>query len=244
MLTANLFPLLIALTPATDNLDQGGSGLTIECPPLVKFFCGTPTDPSSTGLPTVTGACDQNVQITWTDNVVKRLCEAQRFERIIYRTFTVTDGCGNTATCTQQIDIVKQVVKLDLLPGSCPNPFNRCQTSGRFPAAILGSPTFDVTQIDPGSIRLWLQNCTEGPAVPVRFAYQDVARPYDGGEDCGCTRMRGDGFMDLVIKFERQDMRDELNLNQFPRQTYVRLFVTGETLDGCKFISSDCIRVH
>ena len=244
MLTANLFPLLVALTPATDDLNQGGGGLTIECPPLVKFFCGESTDPSNTGLPTVTGACDQNIQTTWTDHVVNRLCEAQRFERIIYRTFTVTDGCGNSANCTQQIDVVKKVVSLDLHPRSCPNPFNRCQTSGRYPVALLGSPTFDVTRIDPGSLKLWLQNCSEGPAIPVRFAYQDVTGPYDGGEDCGCTTRGPDGFLDLVFKFERRDVRNELNLNQFPRWSFVRLFVTGTTLDGCKFISSDCIRVQ
>lgn len=220
------------------------SGLTVECPELVKQLCGLPTDPSATGLPTVTGACDENLQITWTDQVVDAACEAQRFDYIIYRTFHVVDGCGNEGTCRQQIDVMKKVAVLDLHPRSCPNPFNRQGNGGVYPAALLGTPTCDVTQIDPASLKLWLQNCTGGPVLPIRYAYEDVSAPYQGGEDCGCTTAGPDGFVDLTFKFDKRQMRDGLGLNSFPNMSYVRLFVTGRFLDGCDFIGTDCIRVQ
>lgn len=242
MLTPNLLPLVLALTPTTNSAAL--PPLVVECPPLVKQFCGDPTDPSWTGLPTVTGACDENVQITWTDNVVVKNCEAQRFDRVIYRTFHVVDGCGNEGTCTQQIDVVKQVVVLDLHPRSCPNPFNRQGNGGVYPAAILGTPALDVTRIDPSSLKLWLQRCAGGPVVPIRFAYEDVSAPYQGGEDCGCTTDGPDGFMDLTFKFDKREMRDTLNLNAFPNMSFVRLFITGQFTDGCGFIGTDCIRVQ
>lgn len=242
MLIQNLLPIVLILMPTGDN--TAVSTLTVECPELVKQQCGFPTDPSSTGLPTVTGACDQNIQITWTDVVNESGCEAQRFDTIIYRTFHVVDGCGNEGTCTQQIDVMKKVAVLDLHPRSCPNPFGRQGANGVYPAAILGTPTCDVTQIDPASLKLWLQNCAAGPVVPIRFAYEDVAGPYTGVDECGCTTDGPDGILDLTFKFDKRQVRDVLGLNAFPNMSFVRLWVSGSMLDGCELVSTDCIRVQ
>jgi hypothetical protein len=92
-------------------------------------------------------------------------------------------------------------IPLDIKPTSCPNPLNT-NSKGVLPVAILGTEDFDVTQIDPASVRL------EGVA-PLRWASEDVAtpfEPYTGKGDClaDCTTDGPDGFLDLTLKFETQ----------------------------------------
>ena len=85
---------------------------------------------------------------------------------------------------------------MDIKPGSCPNPVNTGNRRGVLPIAILGTADFDVTQVDPATIELV-------GVSPLRWANEDVATPYDDPLiDCySCTTIRGDGFMDLTIKF-------------------------------------------
>jgi hypothetical protein len=241
-----LLPLALTFAPAPAD---GGAlaasgGLELVCPGLVKQFCGASTSPADTGMPTVLGACPGDVTITWSDSIVGARCPAQRFDSILFRTFTVVDACGSTASCTQQIDIVKPVIVLDLHPRSCPNPFGRNGANGVYPAAILGTPALDVTQIDPMSLQLWVGACAGGPVAPLRFDYEDVSAPYTGGDDCGCTTAGPDGRLDLTFKFDKRKMRDDLGLNAYPSFSFVRLFITGRLTNGCEFIGTDCIRVQ
>jgi hypothetical protein len=96
-------------------------------------------------------------------------------------------------------------VPFDVKPTSCRNPFNVGQ-KGVLPAAVLGTEDFDVTQIDPASIRIGPEGGEVVP--PIRWALEDVATPYDGvpsGEDAyECTEEGPDGFMDLTLKFDAQ----------------------------------------
>lgn len=89
-------------------------------------------------------------------------------------------------------------VSLDVKPGSCPNPLNT-RSKGVLPAAILGAAGFDVTEIDPATVRL------EG-VPPLRWAIEDVGRPFTGvPEDCGdCIAGGPDGHPDLTLKFDTQ----------------------------------------
>ncbi|MGD2065076.1 MAG: hypothetical protein PVI95_01310 [Dehalococcoidia bacterium] len=80
-------------------------------------------------------------------------------------------------------------VDVDIKPVSCPNPLN-VGDKGVLPVAILGSEDFDVTQVDPATVRL------EGVA-PLRWALEDVAGP-----DCSGP----DGYLDLTIKFKAQEI--------------------------------------
>ena len=93
-------------------------------------------------------------------------------------------------------------VALDIKPNSCPNPLN-LKSKGVLPVAILGSNTFDVTQIDVLTVAL------EGVA-PLRSSLEDVATPFvpiTGREDAlDCTEASADGFVDLTLKFDRQDV--------------------------------------
>ena len=87
-------------------------------------------------------------------------------------------------------------VFVDIKPGGCPNPIN-VGAEGVLPVAILGTPTFDVTTIDPSSVRL------EGvPAL--RSALEDVATPFTGPlvNATSCTTAGPDGFTDLVLFFD------------------------------------------
>jgi hypothetical protein len=80
---------------------------------------------------------------------------------------TLTDRrCGNVYTSNL---VCMPLINVDIKPGTCPNPVN-VKARGVLPVAILGTADFDVTTIDPASVRL------EGVA-PIRWALEDVATP-------------------------------------------------------------------
>ena len=93
-------------------------------------------------------------------------------------------------------------VPVDVKPTSCPNPIN-VNSKGVLPVAILGTEDFDVTRIDPASIRLM-------GVAPLRWAYEDVAtpvEPYLGKENpYGCSEEGPDGYLDLTLKFDTQEV--------------------------------------
>ncbi|NIM92515.1 MAG: hypothetical protein GTO18_02210 [Anaerolineales bacterium] len=93
-------------------------------------------------------------------------------------------------------------VPVDVKPNSCRNPLNTTK-KGVLPIAILGTEDFDVTQIDPATVML------EG-AAPLRWSLEDVATPFEpyvGKVDAfDCTEEGSDGYMDLTLKFEAQEV--------------------------------------
>ncbi len=113
----------------------------------------------------------------------------------LYEAFEVEEG-----TCP--LAGLEIEVPFDIKPTSCRNPLN-VGSRGILPAAILGTDDFDVTQIDIATLAL------EGVA-PVRSAFQDVATPFEpfiGKEDAfDCTDEGPDGFLDLTLKFPKQDV--------------------------------------
>ncbi len=106
-----------------------------------------------------------------------------------------------------RISQVELEVPVDAKPQSCPNPMN-VRGRGVLPAAILGTPTFDVTQVDPTSVRL------EG-VEPIRWALEDVATPFEPftgrTEATDCTEEGPDGFLDLTLKFDVTEVVAALN---------------------------------
>ena len=222
----------------------GGDPLTIECPPIAKFACGASTDPDATGHPTVSGGCDRTPLVTYTDLVVPPpTCNADRFDSRILRTWTVTDSCGNSASCTQRLDIVKVSGYLDIKPQSCPNPFN-LGGNGVVQMSILGTATFDVHSIDPASIQIWTLNCAGGPVTPISWGYEDTGTPYTGGANCTCHALGGDGFTDLRLKFNKSSMETGLGLANYPQWSFVKIFVSAKLDDGCGLVASDCVRIQ
>jgi hypothetical protein len=96
---------------------------------------------------------------------------------------------GDNATGLRAIDDVvleRNVVDVDVdvKPGSSSNPLN-VTSRGVTPVAILGSSSFDVTTVDPATVKL------EGVSA-LRWSVEDVA-PYDGHPD-------------LVLHFDTQEL--------------------------------------
>jgi hypothetical protein len=111
-------------------------------------------------------------------------------------------------TLGADIPEVTKSVPVDIKPYSCPNPLDVKKYSrkkyGVLHVAILGTKAFDVTQINPASIRL------EGVA-PLRWSFKDVATPFTpstGKKHCyeDCTIEGTDGFKDLTLKFSAKKL--------------------------------------
>jgi len=112
-------------------------------------------------------------------------------------------GIRNICFSTPELE-----VPIDIKPQSCPNPLN-VKNQGVLPVAILGTAAFDVTQVNPASIKL------EGEVVPLRWAFEDAATPFEPfiDESCsGCTTQGPDGYIDLTLKFDAQMILVQLGL--------------------------------
>jgi hypothetical protein len=96
--------------------------------------------------------------------------------------------------------------------------------------ALLGTADFDVNNIDISSLQL------EGVA-PLRFDFEDVATPFDG-DLCGCTENGRDGFMDMTLKFDTQDVLDAIGPSMGGSRI---LTITGNLLDGTPIEGQDCV---
>jgi hypothetical protein len=136
-------------------------------------------------------------------------------------------------------------VYVDIKPGSCPNPLN-LKSKGVLPVAVLGTADFDVTAIDPATVRLALTAGDEEPSVfPLRWSIEDVATPFNGVE-CDCHELNGDGYLDLTLKFDTQELVDVLGLDAYAGNT-IPLILTGNLMgengEGMPIRGSDCIRI-
>jgi hypothetical protein len=120
---------------------------------------------------------------------------------------------------------------LDIKPGSCPNPINP-KSKGKLPVAILGTAEFDVLDIDVSSLLL------EGVA-PIRSSVEDVSAPLIGGEECDCTEEGPDGYDDLTLKFQTQEI--VAAIGPLSPGNEIVLTITGALIDGAPFEASDCV---
>jgi len=158
---------------------------------------------------------------------------------------TVTDDGGATGTDTASVivtvnNVAPTIVDIDIKPESCPNPVNLGK-QGLLPVAIIDTVDFDIEDIDPDTILLMREGYEFGVA-PIRWNYEDVATPYTGTDDCGCHELGGDGYLDMSLKFDTQELVIELNLVEVVGQT-IPLTLTGKLSDGTLFEGQDCIWV-
>jgi hypothetical protein len=214
----------------------------ITCPEDGKLTCGDDVSPQALGFATATDNCDTHVQVTHHDHLIFPQCDAQRAEYTIERTWRAVDNDCNVATCVQTIDVVKRVAALDVLPGACPNTYDR-GSNALLPIAILGNFDFDVTQVQWSSIRLYGLYCAGGPVSAHSVQLADVATPFVGS-GCGCHDLNGDGRLDLVARFNRNHLNHALGLCNLPSGTAVQIIVTGRLCGGCEFIAQDCLVVQ
>jgi len=137
----------------------------------------------------------------------------------------------------------KIIIAVDFKPGSCPNPIGFADNKGLMPFAIMGNTGFDITQIDPASIRISRDGVAD-EVKPIKWNYNDVATPFEG-ELCDCHELMVDGYMDLSMNVYRKDLVEILRLQEVAGQT-LSLIVTGKLKDefgGTPIKGQDCVRV-
>lgn len=179
------------------------------------------------------------------EDILKDACGYDEADSLLFRT-----GVAGRETHVSWIYERPEALEayLDIKPGSCPNPFNskvfdflgsgNPKKGGVLPAAVLGGPAFDVHDIDFGSILL------EG--VPPRhhgYGYEDVSSPPSDGGACACPANGPDGYTDLVLKFQTQEIAAALLAHGEPAVGENRpLTLKGTLADGTPFEASDCVR--
>jgi len=122
-------------------------------------------------------------------------------------------------------------VAIDIKPAACPNPLS-VYSYGILPVVILGTEDFDVNEIDVVSVRL-------NDVAPFRHNYEDVSTPVLDANDCNCTAEGADGYLDMILKFETEDITNTLpDVND---GDVVELPITGVLTDATPIEGSDCI---
>jgi len=162
----------------------------------------------------------------------------------IYNVVDIVSTQWPVPSTTELITEVCEIIPVpaDIKPGSCPNPFN-LKARGKLPVALLGTEDFDITMIDPMTIEI--RSTLDGPGVPaLMWDWNDVGTPFEG-ELCDCHQEGADGYMDLTLKFDRQEMVEVLGLNEDSGET-VPLMLVGNLYGvdgelGHMFMGSDCV---
>ena len=157
----------------------------------------------------------------------------------LYFTGTIDEvHIWNTALSPTQLGSV--IVAMDIKPESCPNPLN-VNSKGVLPVAILGTDVFDVTQVDPVTVRL------EGVA-PLRWDWEDVATPYESSgevEYCmDCTADGPDEFLDITLKFNTQEVVGVIG--EVDDRDCLQLTLTGnlfEEFGGTPIVGEDVVLI-
>ncbi|MFC2069344.1 LamG-like jellyroll fold domain-containing protein [Chloroflexota bacterium] len=133
----------------------------------------------------------------------------------------------------------KVMVDVDIKPTSCPNPIN-FKSKDVLPVAILGTEDFNVTEIDPETVRLM-------GVSPLRWAIEDVATPFDGEitDVCSeCTTDGPDGYDDLTLKFGTQEVVTALGSVEIADCVF--LLLTGNIkpeFGGTAFAGQDVVKI-
>ncbi|MEE9603375.1 MAG: PEP-CTERM sorting domain-containing protein, partial [Thermoguttaceae bacterium] len=153
---------------------------------------------------------------------------------------------GNTHAGGKDIFLVKistipepSPFSLDIKPGSWPNSVNP-KSKGVLPVAVPGTETFDVTEIDPSTVMLSIEG-DDDTLSPLRWAYEDVATPFVGELGEGHD-LDGDGFDDLTLKFNMQELVEAFGLGDLTDEM-VAFTIYGELTDGTAFEGIDWIRM-
>ena len=126
-------------------------------------------------------------------------------------------------------------VSVDIKSGGCPNPLN-LRSRGILPVAVLGTEDFDVSQIDIATVRL-------AGVAAVRSSLEDVSSPVVSDNDCECGETAPDGFTDLTLKFNTEEIVEALIDigGELEKGQVWELDLAGQLLDGTPIEGSDCV---
>jgi hypothetical protein len=146
---------------------------------------------------------------------------------------------GDCLTWLAQVWSVKYAipVAVDIKPGSCPNSIN-VGSNGLITVAILGSATFNVTNIDPTTIQIY------GVSSTGWYQYGDAAGPYAGftAECNDCGTAGPDGYTDLKVKFDTQALMAALQYNPPMNKECRPAILVGYLNNGMRIMGRDIIR--
>ena len=125
-------------------------------------------------------------------------------------------------------------VAIDIRPGACPNPLN-IRSKGVLPVALLGGADFDVASVDPTTVQL-------AGSGALRWSIEDVSTPAEDGDGDDCPPKGTDGFADLTLKFDAQEIIAALG--EVGDGNEVPLALTGQLYDGTPIEGTDCVVIH
>ena len=156
-------------------------------------------------------------------------------------TYKANDGEADSNTATVTIQIKQEAIS-EVIFEIMPRPFNR-KSKGVLPAAILGSSEINVSRINPETLKITRMGQTY--YSPIRWSYEDIGSPTNDDE-CECKNHNEtlDGYIDMTLKFERQEIKTLLSDDDVG--TTVTLMISGnfkEEFGGNEFEAYDCIDV-
>lgn len=119
---------------------------------------------------------------------------------------------------------------VDIKPGACPNKLN-IKSKGVLSVAVLGTEIFDVYDLDPAS-------CLLEDVAPIQSSYEDVSTPPSDTGLCACTTAGPDGYLDLVLKFDAQEIMDTFGYTIDGDSFALTLTAVG---NGVLWAGTDCV---
>lgn len=237
------FSSLSSPTTSSPVLSKAVAPLSISAPPDATVVSGDSIEPAALGRATAVGLAPQSMQITYRDVTIGSASSPyDPVERTIRRIWTANDVLGRSSHATQIIKLLRKNTTLDVRPGSCPNEY-ALASAAALHVSLVGNAEFNVRDVDPSSIEMWIENSGDGPIRPESTKIEDNATPYVA-EDGGCHSAKGDGLMDLSMRFAKQALVNGLHLKSFPQRTALRVVVTGKRSDGTTFRATDTLRLR
>ena len=147
---------------------------TISCPPMITIQCTASTLPGNTGSPTGTNPDGPPPTYAYVDQIAPGSCLA---EKTITRTWTATDNCSNTATCTQIIEVVDNVGPVL----TCPSNITIDCSASSDPLITGQATATDACSIVTGITHADVTMSGTCPAEPI------ITRTWTATDACGNT---------------------------------------------------------
>lgn len=178
--------------------------------------------------------------------------------------FEFTDVNGVKITLALDYFMPADTLSVDIKPGSCPNPFNP-KSKGSVPVAIVGSNDLDVTTIDVTTITLegvpameqyMIADVTQANGDPWDcydcfdeddpnnyncdlWDANDPNLPPVPGSDGILDSYCGDGYDDLIVKFDTQELAAAIG--EVSVDDCVKLELIAVKNDGTFIVGSDSV---
>ena len=153
------------------------SDITVECiADITQAGCladlldtASNTDPNVTGVATATDNCDPNPVISHSSDIAAGSCPQ---EKVITRTWTATDDCGNASNCAQIVTVVDDTAPVM----TCPDDITvNCEED-----VIL--PTVTATDNCDNDVTIVFEASTAAGTCPQE---EVITRTWTAEDDCG-----------------------------------------------------------